>query len=164
MRHRTIFTLLYPIPRSENDGFTLLELIVVIFIVSLVLAVSLPSFTGMGESRIRSEAKRLASLVRYLNDSALSTKETLQMKITFNDKIIRYVGPDGEKSERFDSLSGIELPSKGMVSEGEIIFFFSPVGGSESFTAHLKDDRANMTVDFNSMNGRVKIARIDEQK
>ena len=153
-----------PTHGSRSSAFTLLELIVVIFIVSLVLAVSLPSFTGMGEGKVKSEAKRLASIVRYLNDSALSTKEALQMNITFDDKIIRYVGPDGVTSERFGSLSGIELSSKGMVSEGEIIYFFSPVGTSESFTAHLKEKESEMTVDFNGMNGKVKIARGDEQK
>jgi prepilin-type N-terminal cleavage/methylation domain-containing protein len=148
-----------PISNLGSSGFTLLELIVVIFIVSLVLAVALPSFTGMGESRIKSEAKRLASLVRYLNDSALSTKETLLMKTTFNDKTIRYTGPDGEKAEQFSSLSGIEMQSRGMISEGEVIFFFNPAGASESFTAHLKENGSEMTVEFNCMNGRVKIVQ-----
>lgn len=147
------------LPTSDfgSFGFTLLELMVVIFIVCLVLAVTLPSFTGMGDSRLKSEAKRMASIIRYLNDSALSTKETLQMKITFDDKTLRYTSPEGEKAEVFDALSGIELPSKGMISEGEVIYFFSPVGTSESFTAHLKENETEMTVNFNAMNGRVKI-------
>lgn len=152
-----------PTSDSGSFGFTLLELIVVIFIVCLVLAVSLPSFTGMGESKLKSEAKRLASIVRYLNDSALSTKEILQMKVTFADKTIRYPGPEGEKAEVFDALSGIELQSKGMISEGEVIYFFNPVGTSESFTAHLKDSGPEMTVDFNGMNGKVKITKSDEK-
>ncbi len=152
-----------PIPDSGCSGFTLLELIVVLFIISLIFAVSLPSFTGMGENRVKSEAKRLASIIRYLNDSALSTKEILQMKITFVDKTIRYTGPEGEKAEVFDSLSGIELQSKGMVSEGEVIYFFNPTGMSESFTAHLKENETEMAVDFNGMNGRVKITKIEEK-
>jgi prepilin-type N-terminal cleavage/methylation domain-containing protein len=138
-------------------GFTLIELIVVIFIVSLVLAVSFPSFYGIGENRTKSEAKRLASLVRHLNDSALSRKETLNMKITFDDKVILYAGPDGEKSEKLDSLSGIELQSRGMVSEGEITLFFSPLGATESFAAHFRDDGSDMSVQFNGTSGRVKI-------
>jgi prepilin-type N-terminal cleavage/methylation domain-containing protein len=152
-----------PTSDSGSFGFTLLELIVVIFIVCLVLAVSLPSFTGMGESRLKSEAKRLASIVRYLNDSTLSTKEILEMKVTFADKTIRYTGPEGEKAEVFDALSGIDLQSKGMVSEGEVIYFFNPVGTSESFTVHLKDSGLEMTVDFNGMNGKVKITKSDEK-
>ena len=148
----------------ERNGFTLLELIVVIFILSLVLAVALPSLTGIGESKMKSDAKRLGSIVRYLNDSAVSTKNTMHMKITFADRVIQYNGPDGDKAEKFDSLSGIELQSRGMVSEGEVIVFFSPMGASESFTMHLRDDTSDMSIAFSSMSGRVRITKSDEQK
>ena len=122
-----------------------------------MLAVSLPSLTGIGESRMKSDAKRLGSIVRYLNDTAVSTKNTLHMKIAFADRVIYYHGPGGDKSEKFDFLSGIELQSRGMVSEGEVIVVFSPLGASESFTMHLKDDKSDMSIAFNSMSGRVKI-------
>jgi prepilin-type N-terminal cleavage/methylation domain-containing protein len=149
----------HPSPIASKKGFTLLELIVVIFILSLVLAVSLPSLSGIGESKVKSDAKRLGSIVRYLSDSAITTKNTLQVTITFAEKVVRYVGPDGEKAERFDALSGIELQSMGMVSEGEVTVFFSPLGASESFILHLTDDKSDMSVAFNGMSGRVKIAK-----
>lgn len=142
-----------------SSGFTLIELIVVIFIFSLVLAVSLPSLTGLGEDKIQSDAKRLASVVRYLNDSAVATKENLSLKVEFKDKVIRYEGLDGPKSERFDSIAGIELQSKGMVSEGEVIIFFGPSGPSESFQFHLRSDTQSMIVAFNGLSGRVKVIR-----
>ncbi len=155
---------LSPVSLPGSGGFTLLELLVVIFVLSLVLAVAVPSLTGIGEDRMKSDAKRLASIVRYLNDSAISTKNTLNMKITFADKMIRYGGPEGDKSEKFDLLSGIELQSRGLVSEGEVIVFFGPVGASESFTLHLKDDKSDMSIAFNSISGRVGITRSDEEK
>lgn len=148
--------------RVTHAGFTFLELIIVIFIVSLVLALSLPSFTGMGESRIKSDSKRIASIIRYLNDSAISAKDTLQMKFNFKDRSLNYTGPEGEKSESFDSLSGVELQSRGMVSEGEVIIFFSPMGALENFTVHLRDDGSTMAVALNSVNGRVKIIQNEE--
>lgn len=141
----------------KNSGFTLLELVVVIFIVSLILALALPSFTGIGESKTRSEARRLASIVRYLNDSAISTKESLQMKIDFKDRLLSYSSPEGEKSERFDSISAVELQSKGMISEGEVIVTYGPLGAQENFRIYLKDGGSSMDVLFNSMSGRVKI-------
>ena len=147
-----------------SGGFSLLELIAVIFIISLVVAVTLPSLTGVGESRITSDARRLGSIVRYLNDSALSTKDTLRMRILFAGKEVSYNGPDGEKSERFDSLSGIELPSRGLLTEGEAIVFFGPLGAAESFTLYLRDDRADMAVAFNCISGRVRITASHEQK
>lgn len=143
-------------------GFTLLELVVVIFILSLVLAVAIPSLTGIGENRMKSEAKRLASIVRYLNESAISAKSTLNMKITFADKVLQYNGPEGDKSETFDRLSGIELPSRGLISEGEVVVFFSPLGATENFILHLRDGKSAVAVAFNSMSGRVGITQVDE--
>lgn len=142
---------------DENIGFTLLELIVVIFIVSLVFALSLPSFTEIGESRIKSDAKKLASVMRYLNDSAITTKESLFLKTGLKEKVIHYNGPDGERSERFDTISGLELQTKGMVSEGEVTIFFGPSGALESFRFHLREGTKSTVVALNALSGRVRI-------
>ena len=140
-----------------NKGFTLLELAVVIFLVSIMLALALPSFPVIGESRIKSDAKRLSSILRYLNDSAVSAKETFSLKADFREKTIMHKGPDGEKKETFDSISSVELQSKGRVSEGELIIFFGPTGTSEAFSFILRDNDKTMTVSFNPLSGRVKI-------
>ena len=147
---------------GERGGFTLLELLVVIFIISVVLALALPTFTGMGGNKTVSDAKRVASILRYLNDSALSTKESLTLKVDFREKVIGYNGPEGEKSERFDSLSGVELQSRGMVTEGELFVFFSPLGAQEDITMHLGDEGSAVAVTLHSLNGRVKIRVKDE--
>lgn len=139
------------------EGFTLLEIVVVIFIVSLALAIVFPSFTGIGESRIKSEARRLASVIRYLNDTSISTKETVAMKFNFRDKALSYKARDEEKTEKFDSVSNIEVQSKGLVSDGEVIIFFGTSGAQESFKLHLKDDKSAMEITMNAMNGKVKI-------
>lgn len=145
-----------------RGGFTLLELMVVIFVISVVLAIALPTFTGMGESKAVSDAKRIASLLRYLNDTALSTKESLTLRVDFREKVIGYNGPEGEKSERVDSLSGVELQSGGMVTEGELLVFFSPLGAREDITVHLGDEGSAVAVTLHSLNGRVKIRVKDE--
>jgi len=156
------FPFTFSISHSRRAGFTLLELVVVIFILSMLFAVSLPSFVGIGESRLRSEAKRLASILRYLNDSAITTKENLSFTADLKDKALRYTGPDGEKSERFDHLSGIELQSRGLLSEGEVTVFFGPTGAGESFRFHLRDNEQGLTVSLNAMSGRVKIVQDSE--
>lgn len=147
---------------NYNNGFTLIEIIVVIFLISLMLALVIPSFSVIGESRIKSDAKKLASILRYLNDSAISTKETFSLKVVFKERLIGYNGPDGEKTERFDSIFAVELQSKGTVSEGELIIFFGPLGASEAFRFFLRDDERVMTVAFNPLSGRVKIVTSNE--
>jgi len=143
--------------RTQSDGFTLLELVVAIFILSIVLAVSLPSFSILGESRITSDAKRLASILRYLNDSAVTTKENLSLKIELSDKTVHYLDSDGERSERFDTISAVELQTKGMITGGEVIVPFGYSGAAESFIIHLGDDKKALAVAFNALIGRVKI-------
>lgn len=140
-----------------NSGFTLLELIVVIFIISIILAVSLPSFTGIGESRLKSDSKKVASILRYLNDTAITTKEGLEMKVHLNDKTIYYKGPEEEKKEKIENLSGISLQSKGLISEGEVTVFFNSSGAAENIQLHLSDGKSAKTVELNPSSGRVRI-------
>jgi general secretion pathway protein H len=145
-----------------DNGFTLVEMIVVIFIISLVLAISFPSFTLLQEGNLKSNAGHIASILRYLNDSAIYTKETYTMNINFKDRVVRYKGPDGEKTERIDNLSGITLQSRGKVSDGEVTVFFGPAGTGESFTIHLTDAESSLMIVFNALSGRVKVSAYGE--
>jgi general secretion pathway protein H len=140
-----------------NKGFTLLELIFVIFVISLIVAVSFPSFTLQEDGKLKSEAGRIASILRYLNDSAISTKETCAMQVNFKEKIIRYKGPDGEKTEKIDYLSRMTLQSKGNVSDGEVTVFFGPTGAGENFAIHLTGLESSIEIIFNALSGRVKV-------
>ena len=140
-----------------NNGFTLLELIVVIFIVSLMLAFSFPHFTVMGDGKMKSEARNVASILRYMNDSALATKETSTMKLNFSQKTLSYKGREEEKIETLTNLSGLHLQSRGTVSDGEVIIFFGPTGASESFTVYLKGEESQTAITLNCLSGRVKV-------
>ena len=141
----------------NNRGLTLLELVVIIFILSIVLAISFPSFSLQKDGKLKSEAGHIASILRYLNDSAISTKETYAVNINFKDKTLRYTGPDGEKVERVDTLSRITMQSKGNVSDGEVTFLLSPAGAGENFSIHLTGIESSMAVVFNALSGRVKV-------
>jgi len=138
-------------------GFTLIELIVVLFIVSLVMAVLLPSFSGFGENKLKSEAREMASVLRYMNDSAITRKETYSLKFDLDRNIVSWKGPDGEKEKRFDDMTGVTSESRGMVSKGELLFFFDPLGIRENLDVHMSRDNKNMIVGINHLSGRVKI-------
>ncbi len=141
-----------------HNGFTLVELIVVIFIISLVVAVSFPAFTLRQDGNLKSDAGHVASILRYLNDSAVFTKETYALNINFRDRVVRHRGPDGERTERIDNLSGITLQSRGKVSDGEVTVFFGPAGTGESFTIHLTGVESSIEIVFNALSGRVKVS------
>lgn len=142
---------------SSNTGFTLLELIVVLFVVSLIAAVVLPSFAGFGESKLNSEAREIASVLRYVSDSAGSRKETLPMKFDLDKNVVSWKEPEGDKTRRFDDMTGITTQSLGRVSHGEVIFFFEPLGIRENLSVHIGKGDKNLTVTLNHLSGRVKI-------
>jgi general secretion pathway protein H len=143
---------------SVTDGFTLIELIVVLFLISLTAALVFPSFSNLGERRIASDANKIASLLRYLNDTAIYTKETYSLKFDLRDDAISWEGPDGEKHEDIKSLSSLYLPSKGQIKEGEVTIFFGPLGTAENIEVRLKDKEKDMTVSFSPISGRAKIS------
>lgn len=142
---------------SSSCGFTLLELIVVLFIISLVMALILPSFSGFGENKLKSEAREMASILRYMNDSAVSRKETFLMKFNLDEGTVYWKGPDGEKKKKFDDITGVTTQSTGKFSKGEVTLFFEPLGIRENLSVHMSKGNKEMAITLNHLSGKVKI-------
>jgi type II secretion system protein H len=142
---------------SSRRGFTLLELIVVLFIISLVTALILPSFSGFGENKLKSEAREMASILRYMNDSAVSRKETFLMKFDLDEGTVYWKGPDGEKKKKFDDITGVTTQLTGKVSKGEITLFFEPLGVRENLSVYMSKGNKEMAITLNHLSGKVKI-------
>lgn len=140
-------------------GFTLIEIIAVLFIVSLLLGLVVPSLSLLTGHKVQSDAKRLAGIVRYINDSALGTKKIFSLTVDLDQKKLRYEIPEGTRSEQCDTLSGVEIHSKGLITAGEVTLFFGPLGGREHIVFHLDDSGKNpSTIAFNPLSGRVRIS------
>ncbi len=157
LRNLKIYNLHLSFYNSQRAGFTFLELMAVIFILSLFAAVVFPSFSVVGGSGMKSEAKRMISVLRYLNDTAISTKETCSLKIDLNSRIVSWKGPDFEKTEAFEHISSMELQSRGKIQEGQVTVFFGPLGIQESLVIHLSDGKEKMSVELNQISGRARI-------
>jgi len=143
--------------KVNRRGFTLLELIVALFLISLITAVVLPSFAGFGERKLKSEAREIASIMRFVHDSALSRKETYSLKFDFDGNVVVWKGPEGEKTKRFDNLTSITTQSTGTVSRGEVTILIEPLGLRENLSVHMGAGDENMTITFNHLSGKVKI-------
>ena len=138
-------------------GFSFLELIAALFILSLVMAIVLPSFGVFGDSKLKSEAREMASVLKYMNDSAESRKETLSITFDLNNNIVSWKGPEGEKRQKFDDMTGVKTQSNGNVSIGELTVFFSPLGIQENLDVSMARGDKTMTITLNCLSGRVKI-------
>jgi type II secretion system protein H len=142
---------------SSKQGFTLLEIVVVLFIVSLVMAIVLPSFAGFGESKLKYEAREMASILRYVNDSAVSRKETFLIRFDLDKNMVTWQAPDGEKTKKFDDMTGVTTQSNGRVSKGEMIVFIEPLGIQENLSIHMRRGKKGVVITLNHLSGKVKI-------
>jgi prepilin-type N-terminal cleavage/methylation domain-containing protein len=66
-------------------AFTLIELIIVIFIISLTTALVMPSLWNTDERELKSEGKRIGNTLRYVYDEAVGKKKTYMIKIDIDN-------------------------------------------------------------------------------
>jgi hypothetical protein len=105
----------------------------------------------------------MASLLRYLNDSAIYSKQTFSLKFDLHNSIVSWSGPDGDREEKLKSLFGVRLQSQGEIKDGQVTVFFGPLGIQEGIEIHLRDKDDTSTVTFNPVSGRAKISMKDER-
>lgn len=148
------------ISHLSSSGFTLIELIVVIFIISIAAAIIIPSFPLAERGMLKKESRRISSALRYVYDEATAKKQTYLFNINLDNKSW---GFKSEKESRNFEIRGdvkikdVIVPSHGEISRGELTIEFGPMGPDEPIILHLKKDEAEYTVIFNHLSGRTKI-------
>jgi len=140
-------------------GFTLVELAVVLFIISLFLAIVIPSFSTSPGGGLKAEARRAASMLRQISDTSASRKETVALTFDLTNKLARWPEEGGDRAESFETLRAVELQSRGRVDEGELTVLFDPLVSAEAMRIYLADDEGrSLEVTFNPISRRVKIS------
>jgi general secretion pathway protein H len=131
--------------RATNQGFTLLELLIVVLVVVLVLAVSFPSLSrGSASLHLRTTGRDVLNIFRYAREKAVT--EQVGMRVTADREKQRmvvsddledggrsYLMPKDVKIIRF-VLGGKE------VTEASMVIRFLPNGGSDSGEVLLKSE------------------------
>ncbi len=155
-----------------SNGFTLVELTVVLVILSICVLLVLPKFTTTGDSGLRSSARSLSAAIRYLEDRAVATKTAYRMKINIgsSDVSILKVMPDGDEQPADDAVASGNLLADGIivsdvvtsrlgkVSDGEVRIDFGPLGLDEFFTIHLRSSKDRFyTVQAYPRSGKVRV-------
>jgi general secretion pathway protein H len=131
--------------RNRDQGFTLLELMIVVLIIALALAVSYPSLTrGASSIHLRTTARDVLNTFRYAREKAVTeqkgmrvavdrVKQELVLTDDLGDEGRTYVLPKDVKIQRM-ALAGNE------VMEGPLLVRFLPNGGSENAEVLLTSD------------------------
>ncbi len=150
----------YELRVTSKKAFTLIELLIVIFIISLTTALIMPSFWDSGERALKSEAKRISSTLRYVYDEAVGKKQAYILKINLDNNSWGFESEKESRSFQMEKdvmFKDVIIPSHGEISEGEVTMEFGPLGPGEPVTVHLIKNQKEYTITFNHLNGRAKI-------
>jgi prepilin-type N-terminal cleavage/methylation domain-containing protein len=75
-------------------GFTLLEIMIVVAVISIIAAIAIPNFV---KHRTQSRAKACVANLKRINDAvqqwALETKKTNKDKVPATNKLVKELGP-----------------------------------------------------------------------
>jgi general secretion pathway protein H len=166
-------------PRGTGDGFTLLELAVVMFVMGLIMMIAVPYLGGLKGSELRSEVRRLASRANYLCEEAGAQKVLIRLSFDLNHD--RYfatrLDPFADKPvfspERGPAGDIVYLPpgvhlrdvwveGAGTMTRGVAVTQFYPGGYVDATVIHLVDDRGEVfTLGIEPESGHVAISKGD---
>lgn len=137
----------------KQAGFTLIELVIVVFLLGLFSALVIPRLPGVGEDGLKSSARRIAGTVKYFfNESALSGRpHRLEFNLDEGTFRVRRLEANGDLVDldgtgREQRLRGkvrfrdIAIPGRGDFSQGEVITEILPVGWMEETVVHLEEN------------------------
>ena len=164
---------------DARNGFTLLELAVVMFVMGLVMMIAIPYLGGLKGSELRSEVRRLASHANYLCEEAGAQKVLIRLFFDLNNNCYyaqrldpfaaqpKFTREQGLAGETVNLPPGVRLrdvwvEGAGTVSRGIAVTQFYPGGYVDATVVHLVDDRGEVfTVGIDPNSGHVAISSGD---
>ncbi|MCC6502913.1 MAG: prepilin-type N-terminal cleavage/methylation domain-containing protein [Deltaproteobacteria bacterium] len=153
---------------GRTCGFTLIELAVVLALLGAVLLVAIPRLSIFEEAVLRSDARKVASLIRRLDDSAASGKSYYRMTFSIGGRSLEaqkssdgmvFESPEGMPPRvvlsRATGIKGLAL-SGGNKAGGTASILFGP-SGAEPFSIELEASGFSCTVSYNPYSGKIRI-------
>ena len=135
----------------RDQGFTLLELLIVVLVIALVLAVSYPSLSrGSSSLHLRAAGRDVLNTFRYAREKAVTEqtammvtvdrdKQELVLSDSVGDGARRYLMPQDVKIHRM-SLAGTEV----MQGQRPLVVRFLPNGSSDNAEVLLESGTGSL--------------------
>ncbi len=140
----------------KKNGFTLLEIIIVLTLVTLILGLSTIYFAGYLPSvKLDATGREMAALIRHARSLALMKMETQGVMIDLDN---RSYGLETEVAKDIPAsvLVTVLDPFYGELRQGKFSLLFHPVGGGEGRTIMLSAGKKKIRIDLDPITGAVK--------
>jgi general secretion pathway protein H len=145
--------------KQHCEGFTLVELLVVMVIATLAVALVLPGFTNARTGmELKSGTRQLSSALRYARGLAISKHREVAVILDVEDRSYQY-----SNEQRKHNLSS-SLNFRLLTNEGEILddqsgaIRFFPDGSSTGGQITLQANNSHHEINVNWLTGRVSIS------
>lgn len=140
----------------RRTGFTLPDLVVTLAILCIVLGLALPSFSNISMNRAKMEAQKAASILRYINDEALSRKEPVPLSFDLSGTTISWKVADRAESKLLRSMKSVHTPQLGTVVTGDLSFPVTSIGALEEMDVTFSDGDETWVVTY-SLSNQVRV-------
>ncbi|CAG0963241.1 hypothetical protein GEOBC_00851 [Geobacteraceae bacterium] len=158
--------------RPSPRGFTLMELLVVIALLSLVAVMVLPKLTVSQTMELNRSARQLAATIRYVQDRSITSKTPHRMRLEPGTGTVRVTrvlsdGSEGSPGESFlerpllaegVTVADVSTPRGGKVVSGEAVVRFDMAGLGDFTVIHLKGERDTAMTVMAYPSGKVTVA------
>ena len=106
-------------PYKKQSGFTLIEILIVVFIMGVVLGLTRLNFNRNLDTVAHSEAKRFARVLAYTKEYSAYTGRILSLRLDKrkNTYFFLYVDPIARSWNKLDDKSGSKLLSAHKINE-----------------------------------------------
>ncbi len=152
---------------GTSQGFTLIELIIVIILLGLMVALSAPAIgNSLSNLRLNTNARHLAAVLRNTRSKAIADKQNYQITFKAEGKSYTYPTESGNKSVAL--ARGVKIKQVRQADElleEELTLFFYPKGNSNGGEIILENEREQaFRIEVEPISGRVKIRRGEEEE
>jgi general secretion pathway protein H len=159
---------------QKKDGFTLIEMMIVIVILGVMITLIVPRIGELGDANVKRSARHLTGMIRFLRDESQSRKTVFRLRFDVqggrywaevqtltNDQTVEFtkwqseIGAEGSLSGQttFRDVQAASHPDDPFIQ-------FTPDGWVENAAIHLRDgDDKDFTLLVNPLMGSTELRK-----